>query len=332
MAFSFEGPILQPYVEASVDGLNVYDDGGIWAYPFHHMSRNNIPYIPPNSQAASPGYSYVPTTSSFFPSQDPSAMPAYLVGGEGLKLHLGTPGDCQTWASMEYDQSPLSEISQDTALLLSPCSSPEATEHRTGMTTDCEQSMSPPVAEVISETNSDSSTKRKKVRQPGRRNGKPKPEKQTAQQPERQPAKSKPKKKKRKAAQKALALERNREAATRYRQRRQEKAAYFTSCQERLDERRKELTSTVEALQAEICRLKGRLLQHTDCDCVMIHDYIANEAKKFVKTVSEGNKPCPSCVAMNSALHHDAPTGQAVDCDGKTGNEHHPEPVDFAYS
>ncbi|KAM0393245.1 hypothetical protein HYE67_010592 [Fusarium culmorum] len=85
-------------------------------------------------------------------------------------------------------------------------------------------------------------------------------------------------------------LERNRIAATKCRLRKRDEASALASQEQAMEDQNRYLSSCFDSLTAEIYHLKTQLLQHTDCNCVLIQKYISNEAKKTVDGLSD----CPS--------------------------------------
>ncbi|KAF4975706.1 hypothetical protein FZEAL_7546 [Fusarium zealandicum] len=77
-------------------------------------------------------------------------------------------------------------------------------------------------------------------------------------------------------------LERNRIAATKCRLRKRDEASALASREQAMEDQNRYLSTCFDSLTAEIYHLKTQLLQHTDCNCVLIQKYIANEAKKTV--------------------------------------------------
>ncbi|KAF9775962.1 hypothetical protein IL306_005903 [Fusarium sp. DS 682] len=75
-------------------------------------------------------------------------------------------------------------------------------------------------------------------------------------------------------------LERNRMAANKCRLRKRDEALALASREEAMEDRNRYLMTCFDSLTVEIYYLKTQLLQHTDCNCVLIQKYIANEAKK----------------------------------------------------
>jgi hypothetical protein len=77
-------------------------------------------------------------------------------------------------------------------------------------------------------------------------------------------------------------LERNRIAANKCRLRKRDEALALASREEAMEGQNRDLMMCFNSLNVEICYLKTQLLQHTDCNCVLIQKYIANEARKSV--------------------------------------------------
>ncbi|KAH7247284.1 uncharacterized protein BKA55DRAFT_515244 [Fusarium redolens] len=77
-------------------------------------------------------------------------------------------------------------------------------------------------------------------------------------------------------------LERNRIAANKCRLRKRDEALALASREKAIEDQNRYLMTCFESLTAEIYYLKTQLLRHTDCTCVLIQKYIANEAKKCV--------------------------------------------------
>ncbi|KAI3573232.1 hypothetical protein IWW34DRAFT_887309 [Fusarium oxysporum f. sp. albedinis] len=74
-------------------------------------------------------------------------------------------------------------------------------------------------------------------------------------------------------------LERNRIAATKCRIRKRDEASALACHEEAMEGQNRHLTACVDSLTHEIYYLKTQLLRHTECNCVLIQNYIANEAQ-----------------------------------------------------
>ncbi|KAH6976641.1 hypothetical protein EDB80DRAFT_829314 [Ilyonectria destructans] len=79
--------------------------------------------------------------------------------------------------------------------------------------------------------------------------------------------------------------ERNRIAAAKFRLQKRDKASALASLEQAMEDQNRYLSTYFDSLTAEIYHLKMQLLQHTDCNCVLIQKYIANEAKKSVDSL-----------------------------------------------
>lgn len=77
-------------------------------------------------------------------------------------------------------------------------------------------------------------------------------------------------------------LERNRIAAAKCRLLKRDEASALASREQVMEDQNRYLSTYFDSLTAEIYHLKMQLLGHTDCNCVLIQKYIANEAKKSV--------------------------------------------------
>jgi hypothetical protein len=77
-------------------------------------------------------------------------------------------------------------------------------------------------------------------------------------------------------------LERNRIAANKCRLRKRDEALALASREEAMEDQNRYLMTCFDSLTVEIYHLKTQLLRHTECNCVLIQNYIANEAQKCV--------------------------------------------------
>jgi hypothetical protein len=84
-------------------------------------------------------------------------------------------------------------------------------------------------------------------------------------------------------------LERNRLAATKCRIRKRDEASALATREQEMEDHNRYLASVYDGLAAEIYELKTQLLRHTECGCVLIQRYIANEAKRSVDNLASGN-------------------------------------------
>ncbi|PCD21086.1 hypothetical protein AU210_016512 [Fusarium oxysporum f. sp. radicis-cucumerinum] len=77
-------------------------------------------------------------------------------------------------------------------------------------------------------------------------------------------------------------LERNRIAANKCRLRKRDEALALASREETMEDQNRYLMTCFDSLTVEIYHLKTQLLRHTECNCVLIQNYIANKAQKCV--------------------------------------------------
>ncbi|KAH7179054.1 uncharacterized protein B0J16DRAFT_364028 [Fusarium flagelliforme] len=77
-------------------------------------------------------------------------------------------------------------------------------------------------------------------------------------------------------------LERNRSAAARYRGRSQHQTDALALYVESLEDQHRQLSSQYNDLVEQVFQLKSEILSHVDCSCVLIHQYVKNEAQKAV--------------------------------------------------
>ncbi|KAM0378821.1 hypothetical protein ACHAPZ_005537 [Fusarium culmorum] len=76
--------------------------------------------------------------------------------------------------------------------------------------------------------------------------------------------------------------ERNRIAASKFRTKKREHTLRAQSEEQELERTNHDLSICVANLTREVQELKMKLLQHTGCDCSLIHEYLAAEAQRYV--------------------------------------------------
>ncbi|KAI6756067.1 hypothetical protein HG530_011803 [Fusarium avenaceum] len=81
--------------------------------------------------------------------------------------------------------------------------------------------------------------------------------------------------------------ERNRRAANKVRYKQREAEKSLESTEKDMGKTHRNLTAHVQELNNEVQRLKLQLLQHTGCDCVLIQEYIACEASRYIQDISK---------------------------------------------
>ncbi|WKT54005.1 Transcription factor Jun [Fusarium oxysporum f. sp. vasinfectum] len=107
---------------------------------------------------------------------------------------------------------------------------------------------------------------------------------QTAESPKPKKRGRKPKKQseEHKDPRRRRVLERNRIAANKCRLRKRDEALALASREETMEDQNRYLMTSLDSLTVEVYHLKTQLLRHTECNCVLIQHYIANEAQKCV--------------------------------------------------
>jgi hypothetical protein len=81
--------------------------------------------------------------------------------------------------------------------------------------------------------------------------------------------------------------ERNRIASGKFRAKKREHMLRVQSEVQELEQTNQDLSNCVTNLTREVQELKMKLLQHTDCDCSLIHDYLAAEAQRYACGLSK---------------------------------------------
>ncbi|PNP57205.1 hypothetical protein FNYG_15269 [Fusarium nygamai] len=85
--------------------------------------------------------------------------------------------------------------------------------------------------------------------------------------------------------------ESNRIAARKSRAKKREHTLRFQSKEQELERTNHDLSICVASLTREVQELKMKLLQHNDCDCSLIHDYLAAEAQRYICGLSKQSQP-----------------------------------------
>lgn len=84
--------------------------------------------------------------------------------------------------------------------------------------------------------------------------------------------------------------ERNHIAASKFRYQRREEIEKIYSTEHDLEKINFNLTSYLKDLVAEAHQLKMNLLQHTTCECTLIHKYIQNEAQRYIERIENNSR------------------------------------------
>jgi hypothetical protein len=82
------------------------------------------------------------------------------------------------------------------------------------------------------------------------------------------------------------ARERNKRAAIKVRIKQRETEKSLESAGKNLQQVNHRLTECAKKLTSQVHDLKMQLLQHSTCDCVLIQEYIGNEANRYVQDTS----------------------------------------------
>nr|CEG04480.1 unnamed protein product [Fusarium clavum]CEG05763.1 unnamed protein product [Fusarium clavum] len=85
--------------------------------------------------------------------------------------------------------------------------------------------------------------------------------------------------------------ESNRVASNKFRIKKREEAKKLQTNEENIMQTNRKLSSSVLDLTQQIYELKMKLLQHTDCDCHLIQEYIANKANQYIHDLGRDKKP-----------------------------------------
>ncbi|KAF5532476.1 transcription factor atf21 [Fusarium mexicanum] len=84
--------------------------------------------------------------------------------------------------------------------------------------------------------------------------------------------------------------ERNRIASNKFRVKKREDAKKLRADEKDMERANRDLSSCVSELTMQVYELKMRLLQHTDCECHLIQNYIASEAHRYIQDLGEGKQ------------------------------------------
>jgi hypothetical protein len=77
---------------------------------------------------------------------------------------------------------------------------------------------------------------------------------------------------------------RNNHAAGKVRVKKREEERNLEITEKDMEQTNRELTADANELASQVHSLKMQLLQHVGCDCVLIQEYIASQAQRYVKT------------------------------------------------
>lgn len=84
-----------------------------------------------------------------------------------------------------------------------------------------------------------------------------------------------------------IVQERNRSASNKFRARKKEDERKLKSAEKNMEQINRDLSTCVSDLTLLVYNLKMKLLQHTDCDCALIQEFIANEAHRYIQDLGD---------------------------------------------
>jgi hypothetical protein len=84
--------------------------------------------------------------------------------------------------------------------------------------------------------------------------------------------------------------ERNRIASNKFRVKKRENAKKLRANEHDMERANRHLSGCVSDLTMQVYELKMRLLQHTDCECQLIQDFIASEAHRYIQDLGDGKQ------------------------------------------
>ncbi|SCO88945.1 uncharacterized protein FRV6_13073 [Fusarium oxysporum] len=93
--------------------------------------------------------------------------------------------------------------------------------------------------------------------------------------------------------------ERNRVASNKFRIKKREDAKRLQADEENMEQTNRKLSSSVSDLTQQVYELKMKLLQHTDCDCYLIQEYIANEANRYICDLGGDKEAADNCASSS---------------------------------
>ncbi|KAM6513976.1 hypothetical protein FALCPG4_015161 [Fusarium falciforme] len=85
--------------------------------------------------------------------------------------------------------------------------------------------------------------------------------------------------------------EKNRIASNKLRAKKREDERRLESEEEDMERINRDLSTCVTDLTLQVHDLKMKLLQHTDCDCALIQEYISNEAHRYIQDLRGERQP-----------------------------------------
>ncbi|KAF4943918.1 hypothetical protein FGADI_13089 [Fusarium gaditjirri] len=98
--------------------------------------------------------------------------------------------------------------------------------------------------------------------------------------------------------------ERNRVASNKFRAKKREDVEKLRADKENMEQTNRKLSSSISDLTQQVHELKMKLLQHTDCNCRLIQEYIANEANQYIHDLRGDKKQQTTAPRPQQHLHH----------------------------
>ncbi|KAF4338774.1 transcription factor atf21 [Fusarium beomiforme] len=99
--------------------------------------------------------------------------------------------------------------------------------------------------------------------------------------------------------------ERNRIASNKFRIKKREDAKKLRADEQDMQRANRDLLSGVSDLTMQVYELKMRLLQHTDCNCHLIQEYIASEVHRYIQDLGDGKQNHTTPPVPPQGMHHD---------------------------
>lgn len=81
--------------------------------------------------------------------------------------------------------------------------------------------------------------------------------------------------------------ERNRRASNKFRNKKREDQRNLESAEKNMEQVNHDLSICATDLKSQVYNLKMKLLQHTNCDCALIQEYIANNANRYIQDLED---------------------------------------------
>ncbi|KAF4435575.1 hypothetical protein F53441_13481 [Fusarium austroafricanum] len=96
----------------------------------------------------------------------------------------------------------------------------------------------------------------------------------------------------------------NRIASNKFRVKKREDTKKLRAEEENMEKTNRKLLSSVSDLTKQVYQLKMQLLQHTDCNCRLIQEYIAKQANQYMYDLRGDEKQQTTATHPQQHLHH----------------------------